>query len=80
MRIKRARCKKYEQLESQILDILKDFNFVSIHFLEVKLKEKGINANWKTVKSYLEALESKGKIKKYSRKSTNYDSTLWLLK
>lgn len=67
MKKKRARCKKFENLEKDLLGIINDSkDNKTINEIRRDLEEKGIKVSWNTTKDYLKSLSRKRKIKKIS--------------
>ena len=67
MKKKRARCKKFENLEKDLLNIINNSkDNKTINEIRRDLEEKGIKVSWNTTKDYLKSLSRKRKIKKIS--------------
>ena len=67
MKKKRARCKKFENLEKDLLTIINNSkDNKTINEIRRDLEEKGIKVSWNTTKDYLKSLSRKRKIKKIS--------------
>ena len=67
MKKKGTRCKKFENLERDLLNVINDSKEnKTINEIRKDLEKKGIKVSWNTVRDYLEGLHIKRKVKRIS--------------
>ncbi|KKK68432.1 hypothetical protein LCGC14_2944110 [marine sediment metagenome] len=67
MKKKGTRCKKFENLERDLLNVINDSKEnKTINEIRKDLEKKGIKVSWNTTRDYLESLYIKRKVKKIS--------------
>ena len=67
MKKKGTRCKKFENLEEDLLGVINNSNEnKTINEIRKDLEKNGIKVSWNTIRDYLESLYKKKKIKKIS--------------
>ncbi|HDY66485.1 MAG TPA: hypothetical protein ENH85_01705 [Candidatus Scalindua sp.] len=67
MKKKGTRCKKFENLEEDLLTVINNSKEnKTINEIRKNLEKKGIKVSWNTARDYLESLHKKKKINKIS--------------
>ena len=67
MKKKGTRCKKFENLEEDLLGVINNSNEnKTINEIRKDLEKNGIKVSWNTIRDYLESLYKNKKIKKIS--------------
>ena len=65
MKKKGDRCKKFENLEGDLLLVLSS-KYKTVNEIRKDLEKEGVKASWNTIRDYLESLHNKKKINKIS--------------